>query len=148
MEEYANVPCNETVLRVRYQETDQMGVVYHTNYLVWFEIGRTELIRQFGSSYRKLEENGLLLPVVDIHCKYMHSAKYDDLVLIRTEMKELSGPKVVFSYEISNKETGVKLAKGTTTHLWVNKEMKRVNIKRAFPEIYELLVQMHNPKKG
>ncbi|MGA9175359.1 MAG: thioesterase family protein [Thermoactinomyces sp.] len=148
MEVTANSPYNETVVRVRYQETDQMGVVYHTNYLVWFEIGRTELIRQFGYSYRQLEDRGLLLPVVDIHCKYMQPARYDDQVLIRTAIEEFSGPKIVFSYEISNKDTGATLAKGSSTHLWVNKEMKRVNIKRAFPSFYHLLVQIHNTERG
>lgn len=129
----------ETRIRVRYQETDQMGVVYHANYLTWFEVGRTEWIRSYGITYRQLEEKGLLLPVVDIHCKYMHPAKYDDEVIVRTSIGDFSSGKIVFHYEVVHAETDVVLSKGSSTHLWVNKEMKRVSLKRVYPEFYELL---------
>jgi acyl-CoA thioester hydrolase len=131
---------SETKLRVRYQETDQMGVVYHANYLVWFESGRTEFMREHGFSYKKLEEKGILLPVVDIHCKYLYSAKYDDLVVVRTSIKDWNKWKIIFSYEVLNHETGQCLAKGESSHLWVDRDMKRVNLKKAVPELYDWFI--------
>ena len=75
---------NETIIRVRYQETDQMGVVYHSNYFIWFEIGRTEFFRQLDLEYKVMEENNILVPVVDVSCKYKVPAKYDDKIIIKT----------------------------------------------------------------
>jgi acyl-CoA thioester hydrolase len=138
----------ESVLRVRYQETDQMGVVYHSNYLVWFEVGRTDWIRQFGWSYREFEERGLLLPVVEVQCKYIRPARYDDEVVVRTELDSFSGGKLVFRYEVVRKEDEQLLVTGRSVHLWVNREMKRTNIKRAFPELYELLGRICPQKEG
>jgi len=138
----------ETSLRVRYQETDQMGIVYHTNYMVWFEVGRTEFIRKHGYTYKDLEQQGLLLPVVDLHAKFIAPARYDERIAVRTWLEDFSGGKVVFGYEIVNQEKGTRLVTGTTSHLWVNKEMKRVNIKRAYPEFYELLMGIYNRKEG
>lgn len=132
----------ETAIRVRYQETDQMGVVYHTNYLVWFEVGRTEMMREHGFSYRDLEKTGLLLPVVDIRCKYEYPARYDDPVIIRTKISQFNRSKIVFAYEAVHQETGRRLAKGESIHLWVDKEMKRVNLKQAYPELYALLSRL------
>lgn len=132
----------ETSLRVRYQETDQMGVVYHTNYLVWFEVGRTEMMRERGFSYKDLEEKGLLLPVVDVHCKYEHPARYDDLVTIRTRISQFNRSKIVFAYEVIHHETGRRLVKGESIHLWVDKEMKRINLKQANPELYTLISRL------
>lgn len=133
---------SETTLRVRYQETDQMGVVYHANYLVWFESGRTELMRQHGFSYKKLEEKGVLLPVVDVRCKYLLPAKYDDLVTVQTRIADWNKRKIIFSYEVTSKDTDQCLAKGESTHLWVDQKMKRVNLKKAVPELYELLIRL------
>jgi acyl-CoA thioester hydrolase len=129
----------ETSVRVRYKETDQMGVVHHTNYIVWFEVGRTDLLRQLGLSYRDLEQRGILLPVVDLSCRYTEAARYDDDIRILTRIAELNPGKIVFSYEIRRKTDHARLARGTTTHLWVNRDMKRVNIRRAHPELYEML---------
>ncbi|MFC5451951.1 acyl-CoA thioesterase [Paenibacillus aestuarii] len=87
-------------LRVRYEETDQMGVVYHANYLTWFEIGRTELIRELGYPYRKIEEKGLLLPVIEAEAKFKKPARYDDLIGIYTRVGEASSIRIDFQYEI------------------------------------------------
>ncbi|MBN2908996.1 acyl-CoA thioesterase [Polycladomyces sp. WAk] len=131
----------ETTIRVRYQETDQMGVVYHTNYIVWFEVARSEMIRELGTSYRELEEKGLLLPVVDVHCRYLSPAHYDEEVIVRTVVKELTGSKIRFGYEVVRRDDNRLLTVGSTTHIWVNREMKRVNIQRDDPELYRLLVE-------
>jgi acyl-CoA thioester hydrolase len=133
---------SESVIRVRYQETDQMGVVYHANYLVWFEVGRTEWIRKLGYTYKDLEEKGLLLPVVDLHVRYAAPARYDDEVTVRTRITEVAGGKLTFHYEILRRDDGQLLVTGTTTHLWVNREYKRVNLKHAFPALYERLAAL------
>lgn len=132
----------ESEIRVRYQETDQMQVVYHANYLVWFEIGRTDFIRQFGLTYQTLEKQGLLLPVVDLKCRYLQPAQYDDEVIIFTKMFEISGSKLVFHYEARRKHDQQLLAKGETTHLWTNPQMKRVHLRREYPELYERLLSV------
>lgn len=130
---------SESIVRVRYQETDQMGVVYYANYLVWFEIGRTDYIRHFGISYRKLEELGLLLPVVDVQCRFLQPACYDDEISISTCLDAHNGSKLIFAYEIKRKPDQRLLARGSTTHLWTDRSLKRMNIKRKYPELYEKL---------
>ncbi len=130
---------SETELRVRYQETDQMGVVYHTNYLVWFEVGRSSWVRELGISYRELEKMGLLLPLIDAYCQYRSPARYDDEIIVRTHVGEVSRSKLAFYYEILRKEDAKLLAKGKTTHLWVNRQMKRVDVQKDYPEVYQLI---------
>lgn len=130
----------ETTLRPRYQETDQMGVVYHTNYLIWFEVGRGAALREMGYSYQQFEDLGLLLPVVEIQCRYLAPAKYDEEILIRTHVVECLGGRLGFTYEVLRKEDETLLATGRTRHLWVNKEMKRINIAQSFPEFAEQLL--------
>ena len=106
---------HELELRVRYAETDQMGVVYHTNYLVWCEIGRTELIRQLtGVSYAQLEEQGVALAVADLSIRYHGAAKYDNRILVRTTLTDARSRSVAFEYLISNAETGERLASART----------------------------------
>lgn len=106
---------HELELRVRYAETDQMGVVYHTNYLVWCEIGRTELIRALaGVSYAKLEEEGVALAVVELSIRYHGAARYDNLIRVRTTLVEARSRFVTFDYLISNAETDQRLASART----------------------------------
>lgn len=127
----------EHEIRVRYQETDQMGVVYHANYLNWFEIGRTELIRSLGMPYHKIEEHGLLLPVIDAELKFRVPAKYDDLLTIRTRIEDYTHLRMQFTSEIRRGEE--LLVSGGTRHVWVNKEWKPTRIDKAAPELYALL---------
>jgi len=102
-------------LRVRYAETDQMGVVYHTNYLVWCEIGRTELIRNLtGMSYATLEEEGVALAVSELSIRYHGAAKYDNLISVRTSLADARSRSVTFDYVISNTESGERLATART----------------------------------
>ncbi|SEM97214.1 acyl-CoA thioesterase [Lihuaxuella thermophila] len=132
----------ETTLRVRYQETDQMGVVYYANYLVWFEVGRSDFIRNQGYSYQLFEERGLLLPVVEVQCKYLAPARYDEEIVVLTRLAEFSGGKMVFEYRIMRAEDRKLLVTGMSKHLWVNKEMKRVNIKHLYPEVFDKLAAL------
>jgi acyl-CoA thioester hydrolase len=106
---------HELEVRVRYAETDQMGVVYHTNYLVWCEIGRTELIRSLtGASYAKLEEEGVALAVADLSIRYHGAAKYDNLVRVTTTLTDARSRSVTFEYVISRVESGERLATART----------------------------------
>src|SRR5438105_5103832 len=91
---------HETLLRVRYAETDKMGVVYYANYLVWFEVGRTDLLREAGWTYREMEADGFGLPVMEAHCEYHRPARYDDEVEVNTNGELLSPVRVKFAYQI------------------------------------------------
>lgn len=133
---------NETIIRVRYAETDQMGIVYHANYFTWFEIGRTEFFRELGMSYRNLEEQNVLLPVIDVGCRYINASKYDDEIIIRTKLVKLKGVKLEYNYEIIRKEDNELLAEGYTIHAFVDKKLKPVNFRKSFKEIWEKLKEV------
>lgn len=111
-------------LRVRYAETDQMGVVYYGNYAAYCEVGRVEVMRKMGTSYRALEEAGIMMPVIDYSVKYLKSAEYDDLLTIRTFVKEMPRARITFDYEIYN-EAGDLLNTASTTLVFINKERRR-----------------------
>jgi len=130
---------NETKVRVRYGETDQMGIVYHANYFVWFDIGRTEFFRSLNMSYKELEDRNVLLPVIDVGCTYKISAKYDDEIIIKTRVESLKGVKLKFTYEIIRSNDNVILAEGYTEHAFVNKELKPINFKRKCNDDWEML---------
>ncbi|MFZ9386804.1 MAG: acyl-CoA thioesterase [Chitinophagaceae bacterium] len=117
---------SETQVRVRYAETDQMGVVYHSNYFPYFEAARAESIRQMGFTYADMERMGVIMPVVDVHCRYLRPARYDDLLTIRTTLKELPvHHKIEFQHEVIN-EQGELLAVGKIILYFVEaKGMKR-----------------------
>jgi len=112
----------ETTLRVRYAETDAMGIVYHTNYIVWFEVGRGEYMRQQGGDYADLEAQGYYLPVIEVQARYLAPARYGDLVKVRTWVKEARSRQVTFAYEVVMAETGQRLATGWTKHVCVDRE--------------------------
>jgi len=124
---------SEVRLRVRYAETDQMGVVYHANYFIWFEVGRVELLRQMGFSYRDMEQNDrCFIAVVDARCRYKAPARYDDEVMVRTHLKNVRESLVHFGYELIRASDGVLLAEGETTHIVTDAELKT----RPIPEKY------------
>jgi acyl-CoA thioester hydrolase len=108
-------------LRVRYADTDKMGVVYYANYFVWFEVGRTDLLRASGWNYRDMELEGFGLPVIEAHCAYYQSAKYDDEIDVHTSGEMLSPVRVKFSYEIVRASDTATLAAGTTVHATVDR---------------------------
>ncbi len=108
----------ETTVRVRYAETDQMGVVYYANFFVWFEIGRVELFRQMGFAYKEMEQkDDSYIVVAEAHCRYLRPARYDDVLHIRTRVAESRSRTIRFAYQISNEVTGELLATGDTTHV-------------------------------
>jgi acyl-CoA thioester hydrolase len=126
-------PASETRVRVRYVETDQMGVVYHSNYLIWFEVGRVEFIRQLGLNYRQMEEeDGCGISVVDAHVRFRAPARYDDELVIETRLLAARGAVIKFGYSILRETDGVLLCEGETVHVCVGKDMK----KRSLPGKY------------
>jgi acyl-CoA thioester hydrolase len=110
------MPRSVSTLRVRYAETDKMGVVYYANYLVWFEVARADLLRSLGWTYREMELAGVSLPVIEAHCDYRKPARYDDEIEVRTEGHVLSPVRMEFQYEVIRKQDDVVTATGRTVH--------------------------------
>ncbi len=127
----------KTEIRVRYEETDQMGVVYYANYLTWFEIGRTELLRDKGYSYSDLEEEGFLLPVVNVECNYHQPANYDDLLTLETNIVKLKRSKIEFEYKVYRQDELLTTAK--TVHPFVDQDLKPISLKKEAPKVWKLL---------
>ena len=117
---------HRTTCRVIYGDTDNMGQAYYGNYFRWFEIGRSEMFRSLGFSYKSIEENGIFLPVAEAHCKYSTPAKYDDILLIETSLDTKIKAGLKFDYKIYREDDKTLLAKGYTKHPCVNKEGKVV----------------------
>jgi acyl-CoA thioester hydrolase len=116
---------NETRLRVRYAETDKMGVVYHSNHFVWFEVGRVELLRQLGFSYRDMEDkDGRFIAVVEAKCRYRAPVRYDEEVLIRTTLSNVRDSVIHFAYELIRASDSSLIAEGETTHIVTDENMK------------------------
>jgi acyl-CoA thioester hydrolase len=109
-------PTSISVIRVRYAETDKMGVVYYANYFVWFEVARADLLRSLGWTYREMEHAGVTLPVIDAQCEYRRPARYDDEIEVRTKGRMLSPVRMEFTYEILFREDHSLAASGRTTH--------------------------------
>lgn len=115
---------SETKIRVRYSETDQMGYVYYGNYPAYYEVGRTEMIREIGFTYDELEKRGVMLPVASLSVKYMKPGRYDDLLTIRTRIKEKPNVRINFEYQVYN-QFGDLLNTGTTTLIFVNAQTRK-----------------------
>ncbi|HEU4878188.1 MAG TPA: thioesterase family protein [Gemmatimonadaceae bacterium] len=124
----ASPVTSEVEFRVRYAETDQMQVVYHANYLIWCEMGRTDLIRKLGTSYADIERQGVALAVVDASLRYHAAAKYEDTIRVRTTLVEARSRTVTFDYVIENADTGVRLVSARTTLASINDEGKLVSM--------------------
>jgi acyl-CoA thioester hydrolase len=133
---------HETSFRVRYAETDQMGIVYHANYLVWMEIGRVEYCRASGLSYKDLEQNGEVnLAVVEAECRYLKPARYDDLITVQTKVAEAAARAVEFHYEISRTESREILATGRTRHIFLGKDMKPKKLPPNYRPVFGLPIE-------
>ena len=125
-----------TIVRVRYAETDQMGVVYYANYFVWFEVARAELLRNYGWTYREMEGIGVLLPVIDAHCEYLRPARYDDEMEIRTEALILSPVRMSFSYEVRATGRDGLVATGRTLHAAVDRNGRPCRLPERIAEVF------------
>jgi acyl-CoA thioester hydrolase len=123
----------EAQIRVRYAETDQMGVVYHSNYIVWFEVGRVEMLRQLGFTYRDMESHdNIHIAVADVHCRFKSPARYDELLTVKTRLVNVRESMLHFGYEVVRAEDGKVLAEGESIHIVVNSGFKRIHL----PEKY------------
>jgi acyl-CoA thioester hydrolase len=127
-------PAVESRLRVRYKDTDQMGIAHHSNHVVWFEIGRTDLCRVAGIEYRQIEELGWVLVVTEIGCRYRGPFRYDDEVLIRTQVEEGNPRLIRFVYQLIEAASGDVRAEGFSSHVWVDKVSRRP--RAATPEVF------------
>ncbi len=145
--EMSNLPyVHEARLRVRYAETDQMGVAYHSNHLVWMEIGRVEYCRSIGIRYRDLEEiGGILLAVVEIRCRYRGPARYDDEVAVRTRVETLGSRGMQFAYDLSIADTGRVVAEGYSKHVFCDRLLKPARLPDQYLRIFQdvFLGQQH-----
>lgn len=135
---------HDTILRTRYGETDQMGIIYHPNYYIYFEMGRTQFLREAtGMSYKEMEELGVMLPLTETHCKYRIPARYDDELVVKTSIKEITVARIAFSYKLMRTTDGALLAEGETVHAFANRIGRPINIKKhnseLFGKLYELL---------
>lgn len=125
-------------VKVRYKETDQMGVAHHTNYYTWFEVGRGEFMREFGITYRQMEEMGFMLPVLETHCKYIKSALFEDELLIRTSIESYKGVRITMKYSVIRNSDNELLAEGTTVHAVTDKQLRPLNLKKYSLELYNM----------
>lgn len=131
---------HKTVVRVIYADTDAMGVVYHTNYIKWFEVGRSELLRSIGYPYSKMEEEGVLLPVAECSCKYKLPAVYDDLLEITARIAEVKSATVTLAYEIRRQSTEELLATGSTKHAVTDPDFKPVRLRDKNKALYDHII--------
>jgi acyl-CoA thioester hydrolase len=123
----------ETKVRVRYADTDQMGVVYHSNYIIWFEVGRVELLRQLGFSYRDMEkQDDTHIAVVDVRCRYKAPARYDYLITVRTRLIHVRDSLLHFGYELVRDADDKLLAEGETVHIVINAAFKRIHLPQKY----------------
>jgi acyl-CoA thioester hydrolase len=130
------MPASVTTLRVRYAETDKMGVVYYANYLVWFEVARADLLRALGWTYREMELAGISLPVIEAHCDYRRPAHYDDELEVRTEGRMLSPVRMEFRYEVVRKQDRVVAASGRTVHAALDASGKPCRLPARVREVF------------
>ncbi len=131
-------------IRVIYADTDAMGIVYHTNYIRWFEIGRTELMREAGVVYNEMEKEGFFLPLTELACHYLYPARYDDIVLVETRIEYFRK----FSYEIWDEKRETLLVEGSTLHAFLNREGKIVRAPAAVGEIFNAMQAGQTPDAG
>lgn len=126
-------------LKVRYAETDQMGVVYYANYLIWMEVGRVGLVRTLGLDYKKLEQTeGLYLSVIEANCRYLYPARFDQEIAIETCIREANSRMVEFSYRVLSLNPDRLLATGKTRHIWLNREFRPTRL----PARYQAMLQI------
>lgn len=134
---------HKTRIRPRYSETDQMGIIYHANYFPWFEVARTTFLKARGMSYREMEKLGIYLPVIEVNCKYISSALYDDDLTIEVWMDAFRGSRMKFHYRILREDQKL-LATGYTEHVFFDKNKQRpVNLRKSYPEVYQLLEKIY-----
>ena len=126
-------------IRPRYEETDQMGVIYHGNYITWFEQARSGFFRSLGYPYKQLEDEGFWIPVIEVGCKYIAPAKYDEEVYVKTSVDQFKGVRITLKYQVYDVATDQLLVEGFTKHATTDKQLKPVSLKKKAPELYKII---------
>lgn len=130
---------SQSNITVRYAETDQMGITHHSVYPIWYEVARTEFIKKVGMTYSEMEKVGILLPLVDLNCHYSGATYYEDELVIEASIKTLTPIKIEFAYRVYRKGESKPVNTGSTLHAWVDKNMKIINMKKHYAEIYNMV---------
>lgn len=125
--------------KVQYYETDKMRIVHHSNYIRWMEESRVDFFEKIGYEYSKLEEDGIISPVIGVECNYKVSTRFEDIVEIEVKIKEFKGVKLIFEYIMKNNKTGEIVAEATSKHCFVNQEGRPIILKKDFPELDKVL---------
>ncbi len=133
---------SETKLTVRYAETDMMGIVHHSRYYPWFEIARGDFIKKIGLSYGEMEKMGILLPLTETQCKYHGALTYDDNVVIKCRIDNLSVARISFLYEVYREDDNVKVSEGRTVHGFVDANLRPINMKKQFSELWDKIAEL------
>lgn len=128
-------------IRPRYEETDQMGVIYHGNYITWFEQARSGFFRALGYPYKRLEDEGFWIPVIEVGCKYIKPALYDEEVYVKTSIKEFGGVRITLNYDVHCAESDELLVSGFTKHATTDKQLRPISLKKKCKEIYDLIIK-------
>lgn len=126
---------------VNYYETDKMGVTHHSNYIRFLEEARCEFLKFLNLPFESLEEKGITIPVLDVHCEYKHFSTFGDTLVIKTKIKKFTGVQLYVSYEIINKKTGDLVINAETKHCFTNMELKPINLKKIYKQGYDVLVK-------
>lgn len=129
--------CHEA----KYYETDQMGIIHHSNYIRWMEEARIDFLSQIGISYKHMEQMGLICPILETTCKYKRMVRFGDIVSINVKVKKYTGVKLVLSYEMKNKTDGEVCTLGETVNCFLNKENKLISLKNEFPELHDIMLR-------
>jgi len=129
----------ESKVVVRYAETDKMGIVHHSVYPIWYELARTEFSREAGFPYSEMEKQGVMNPLVELNCKYIMPADYEDELIVRTSIGKITPARIVFEYEVYKEKLLINT--GSTMHAFTGKDLKPINVKKVKPEIYEIFLK-------
>ncbi len=132
----------ETEIIVRYAETDQMGIVHHAVYPVWFEAARTDMMEKAGYPYSRIEEEGIMIPLSHLECDYLAGAKYGERVIVSCRVEKLSIARFAMAYEVRRKDDGELLATGKSMHGWTDTNLNVINLKKRAPDLYNFLENM------
>lgn len=135
---------SETQFIVRYAETDQMGIVHHSVYPIWYEAGRTDFIRKAGMPYSEMEQKGVMLPLLELKCRYKSFAKYEDVITVVTYIKDLTPTRITFGYEVYKNDDEKCINTGETMHVWTGPGLRPINMKKHHPDIYNFIENILN----
>lgn len=134
--------------KVQYYETDQMGIVHHSNYIRWFEEARTDLLEQLGTGYDKIEKAGIISPVLGVECDYLRMVRFGDTVIIKANVVEYNGIKLILEYKVLDAETEMIHCIGVTKHCFLNEKGKPVMLKKKHPELHKIFLNSLGNKEA